>query len=144
MLTQQEADALIAAKKELPVGTPAVAIAPGADETHELAEVGGDERFLLDLSRGRRRVAKLKFQTRARKVVVLLRLDLDGSPHTNPDGTLLDGTHLHVFREGYEDKWAYPLDPERFADPLDAPHSFADFCDLSNIASAPILQETLL
>lgn len=144
MLTQSEADALIAMKKRLVHGTHAVGVSPGSDWTYELAGDDAEERFLLDLYRGRRRTAKLKFQTRARKVVVLLRLDLNGGPHTNPDGERLGGPHLHVFREGYDDKWAFALDHHEFGDPADAPRSFADFCRLSQVADPPVLQETLL
>lgn len=143
MLSQAEADALIAMKKRFVTSTAAVGVAPGEDATHELVGDVDDERFLLDLARGRRRVAKLKFQTRAHKVVVLLRLDLNGSPHTNPDGHRLEGTHLHVYREGFDDKWAYPLDSDEFADPASGAQTFADFCALCHLAPTPTLQEAL-
>lgn len=109
----------------------------------KLIEPRGEERFLLDLGRGRRRVAKLKFQTRARKVYVLARLDIDGTPHTNPDGRRLGGTHLHLYREGFEARWAYPLDPGEF-DTTSAPVAFRDFCAYCHILQPPTLQESLL
>lgn len=144
MLTQSEADALIAMEKRLVAAVQTVAVAPGGDESYELAGAEAEERFQLDLYRGRRRTAKLMFQTRARKVVVLLRLDLNGSPHTNPDGERLDGTHLHVFREDCDDKWALPLSDAEFRRREDAAATFADFCRISHIEDAPVFQETLL
>ena len=79
------------------------------------------------------RLSKLKYQTRGRKVIVLVRLDIDGSPHTNPDGIILAGTHIHLYREGYEAKWAYPLDPSVFRDPGDMVVAFEDFCNYCHI-----------
>jgi hypothetical protein len=37
-----------------------------------------------------------------------MRLDLDGPPHRNPDDEEIPWPHLHVYREGYGDKWASP------------------------------------
>ena len=105
MLTQAEADGLLAMSKRF-VSPPTVSLAPGVDDSYELASEDGKERFLLDVWRGVIRVSKLKYQNRAKKIVVLARLDIDGSPHTNPDGAQLGGTHLHLYREGYEDRWA--------------------------------------
>lgn len=74
----------------------------------------GREEFLLDVRRGRIVLKQVCCQNRARKVVILARLELDGRPHTNPDGEILDGNHLHVYREGYGDKWAMPVPADEF------------------------------
>jgi hypothetical protein len=52
-------------------------------------------------------------------VIVLLRLDLDGPPHRNPDGVELPCPHLHVYREGYGDKWAMGAPVDRYPDTAD-------------------------
>ena len=44
------------------------------------------ETVLLDVTRGPIKLTKATFQNRARQEVLLMRLDLDGPPHTNPDG----------------------------------------------------------
>lgn len=67
-----------------------------------------------------------------------------GSPHTNPDGQILDGTHLHLYREGFDDKWAYTVDPELFHDVEDAGTAFKDFCRYCHIEEIPPYQEVLL
>ena len=77
-------------------------------------------------------------------MVVLVRLDIDGAPHTNPDGQKLEGTHLHIYREGYDDKWAYPLDPIRFPNPSNLCRAFEDFCGYCNVVNVPPFQEVLL
>ena len=74
-----------------------------------LESTDGREQFLLDLSSGRIDLLKRTFQSRVRVAIVLARLDLGGAPHRNPDGEEIACPHLHVYREGYGDKWAYPL-----------------------------------
>lgn len=142
MLTQIEADNLIAMRKTF-IDFTTVSLPPGSDQTHELISDDKRERFLLDLWRGTIRLSKIKFQERGRKVIVLVRLDIDGSPHTNPDGAKLNGTHLHIYREGFEAKWAYPIDNNAFRNPDSIQDSFADFCRYCNI-TAPSFQDGLL
>jgi hypothetical protein len=43
------------------------------------------ESFLFDIYRGSICITKVTYQNRARKAYVLRRLDLDGSPHLNPE-----------------------------------------------------------
>ncbi len=117
-----------------------ISIPPGADETYELVGQGDRERFQLDVWRGTLRLSKLKLQNRARSVVVLVRLDVDGAPHTNPDGEQVSGTHLHLFREGYDDKWAYPIDSARFTLLSDLGATFQEFCAFCNIVASPPFQ----
>ena len=143
MLTQSEAEALIAMEKSFSSPN-AVVISPGVDETYELNGADMRERFLLDLWRGMIRLSKLKVQTRGRSVVVLVRLDIDGAPHTNPDGKRLGGTHLHLYREGYEDKWAYPLDRGQFRNTRVITLTFLDFCRYCNVENIPPVQEALI
>lgn len=69
--------------------------------------------FLMDINRNRYVLEKITFQNRVQKTVVLLRLDLDTKPHRNPDSKHISGNHLHIYREGYGDAFAYELyDPE--------------------------------
>ena len=139
MLTQAEADALIAMVKTF-ADTAAISIPPGIDETRGLIGADPKERFLLDIWRGTFRLSKFRYQTRGRQVIVLVRLCIDGAPHTNPDGTRLTGSHLHLYREGYDDKWAQPLDVGLFSDTTDIARTFEDFCAYCNIQGLPLFQ----
>lgn len=121
-----------------------VAMPPGADKTYELVGEDPRERFLLDLWRGTLRLSKLKLQTRGRKIVVLVRVDIDGAPHTNPNGELIGGTHIHRYREGYEDKWAEPLDTAEFSDTSNIEQAYRDFARVCNIVEVPTFQPELL
>src|SRR5438105_4348817 len=77
----------------------------GGYTTVPLVSVDRAEEFVLDVRRGRIDLAKVTHQNRARQVVILVRLDLGGPPHRNPDGVEVPCPHLHVFREGFGDKW---------------------------------------
>lgn len=142
MLTQAEADALIAMGKTF-ARPSTVSMPGGTDVTYDLVGDDPHERFLLDLWRGTLKLSKLKFQARGKKVIVLVRLDIDGAPHTNPDGNKIGGTHLHVYREGYEDRWALLVDPAVFPNPTDMARAYTDFCQYCNIKNAPLFQATL-
>lgn len=122
----------------------AITIPPGVDETYELADPGDREKFLLDVWRGTIRLSKLKFQNRVRSAIVLVRLDVDGAPHTNPDGQQLPGTHLHLFREGYDDKWAFPVNVNQFTLLNDPGTTFQEFCAFCKIESPPPVQGVIV
>jgi hypothetical protein len=90
------------------------------DETWDYPSLGGAisipltasdrrENFLLDIRKGRIDLSKGSYQNRSRQVIVLVRLDFGGSIHRNPDNTEVACPHLHVYREGYGDKWAMSL-----------------------------------
>ena len=121
-----------------------ISIPPGTDQTHELIGDDKREQFFLDLWRATIRLSKLRYQTRGRQVIVLVRLDIDSSPHTNPDGMELGRSHIHLYREGYEDKWAFPLDPNEFRDSNNLWKLFEDFCVYCNIDSSISFQRTLI
>ena len=143
MLTQAEADALIAMQKQFSYPA-AISLPPGSDQTHELVGSDPKEKFLLDLSRGTIRLSEVEFQTRGRSVIVLVRLDLDGSPHTNPDGSQVGRSHIHLYRERFDDKWASSIDPTTFANLDDIEETFKRFCEYCSISGVPSFQEGLL
>lgn len=142
-LTQAEADALIAMEKrrvtdervDFPMGGQSVVL--------PLQSTDRREQFLLDLSRGRIDLLKVKMQNRGRQVVVLVRLDLGGAPHRNPDDTEIAAPHLHVYREGYGDKWAIEVPRERFRNVSDAWTTLEDFLRYCNVTQPPRIERGL-
>ena len=59
--------------------------------------------------------------------------------HTNPDGKSLTGSHLHLYREGYGDRWAYPV-PAQFTNLANLLLTVDEFMKYCNIVEAPIIQ----
>lgn len=144
MLTQAEAELLIGMTKRFVRPPATISLPAGIDESYVLTSPDEREKFLLDVWRGTLKLSKLKFQNRARNIVVLVRLDVNGAPHTNPDGTSLPGTHLRIFREGYDDRWACAVDSEKFSSINDPGKTFQEFCRFCNIEGAPPVQEVIL
>ncbi len=108
----------------------------------EIPLVSADRReeFKLDISRSHVNLSKNTFQNRARKTIVLLRLDLGGAPHRNPDGTEIPSPHLHINKEGFGDKVAYPL-PDFFKNCVnteDYLKSFMDYCHITQLPKIEI------
>ena len=142
-LTQAEADALIAMAKhrvneersDFPMG--------GQSLVLPLQSVDRREQFLLDLSRGRIDLLKVKMQNRGRQVVVLVRLDLGGAPHRNPDGEEISVPHLHIYREGYGDKWAVAVPADRFTATSDDWRTLEEFLRFCNVTQPPHIDRGL-
>ena len=142
-LSQSEADLLIATPKWFADNT-TINLEPGKNEVYELQSGDPREGFLFDARRGRIKLAKVRYQERVRTSIVLVRLDLDGAPHTNPDGQVIACPHIHVYKEGYGTKWAEGLDPEMFSNPSDVATALTDFCGFCNITNIPLLQDLML
>jgi len=141
-LTQAEADALIEMEKQRADDTTHSFPSLGGSLVVPLVSVNGRENFLLDISQGRIDLAKVKYQNRARQAVVLVRLDLNAAPHRNPDGEEISCPHIHIFQEGFGDKWARPV-PEIFIDILDPWQSLEDFMNFCNVIEPPAIQRGL-
>ena len=142
ILTQPEAAALLALEKHrlddarhtYPHGDKLIVQLQSADKR---------EQFHLDISRQRIDIAKGTYQNRARTVQVLARLDFGGAPHRNPDGEEVPSPHLHLYREGFGDKWAYPLPAEHFTSTTDKFTLLQDFMRYCTITKPPIIDRGL-
>ncbi len=142
-LTQAEADALIAMEKRRADKNQWNYPAFGEHVTIPLVSTDGREAFLLDLHRARINLTKGTYQNRSRQVVVLVRLDFGGAPHRNPDGEEIGSPHLHLYREGFGDKWAFPVPSDRFSDVENSWQMLQDFMRFCRIVEPPIIQKGL-
>ena len=142
-ITQQEADVLLAMEKcrvdEKEWDYPAL----GGRIAVPLSSRDKRESFILDVSRSGSIVLKGKYQNRARQVFILARFDFGGGPHRNPDDTDVGCPHLHVYREGYADKWAFPVPDDAFSDTSDPWQVLTDFMRFCNIVEPPIIKRGL-
>lgn len=121
MLTQSEADALFAMPKKPKSSNPLVFPHAGGKLLAEFVSLDGREVFLFNINRASIAVSKCTYQKRARQVEILRRLDIGGSAHPNPEvetvpleflapynGLEIPCPHLHIYVEGFADKWAVP------------------------------------
>ena len=141
-LTQAEADSLLLMPKvktddkvwEYP-GTGGTICIP-------LSSVNGKEKFFLDIRRAWIAM-KGTYQARGRHVIVLARLDFGGPPHRNPDEEEIPCPHLHLYREGYGDKWAYPIPVEYFPSIDDRWQTLQSFMSYCHIVEVPTITKGL-
>lgn len=142
-LTQTEADALIAMEKFRVDDTRWDYPGSGGSLSIPLLSRDKRENFLLDLSRGKIDLLKGSYQNRSRQVIILVRLDFGGKPHRNPDDQEIPSPHLHLFREGYGDKWATPVPSNFFPATSDLWRLLEDFMVFCHIIDPPLLQKGL-
>ena len=108
MLDQETVDRLLAIPKQLAC----VATIPfppmGSSLVLDATDLEEKEQFKIDAQRrGRKKVTKCTYQMRHSQIEILLRVDIDGPPHDNPDGETVLCPHIHIYREGCADRWAY-------------------------------------
>ena len=126
-LTQSEADALIAMEKRRVDDKIWRYVGIGGSISVPLTSTNGSENFVLDLRRGRINLGKGSYQNRARRVVPLVRLCFGGAPHRNPDDAEVGSPHLHIYHEGYADRWAMAVPGDRFTNLDDQWQTYQDF-----------------
>lgn len=143
-LTQAEADRLLAMEKRASEEIVYRLPLSGGKLSVPLESLDGKESFTLDATRGRINVLKGTYQHRGRSVVVLARLDFGGAPHRNPDGEEVDTPHIHLYREGFGDKWAFPLPLEHFPDFESRAELLNAFLRYCNIVEPPKFDRDLL
>lgn len=97
------------------------------------------EEYMMDIIPNRAKPNKISTTLRVRKNVLLLRLDVNGPPHRNPDDTEVPCPHLHIYKQGYDLKWAYPV-PPIFGDCSSLVNYLDSFCQYSNIHGKIFIQ----
>lgn len=132
MISQQEADELLAMRKIAADTKPYIYPSLGGRIEIPLESEDHHELFTLMITRGRIDIRKNSYQSLARRVIILARVDIGGAPHCNPDGQQIACPHMHIYREGYGDKWAKPL-PAQFQNHTDHWHILQDFILFCNI-----------
>ena len=142
-LSQSEADLLRSIEKRRVDDTEWTYPGMGGGVSIPLISTDGREQFVLDIRKGRANLAKGSYQNRARRVTVLIRLCFGGAHHVNPDGNAVGSPHLHLYREGYGDKWAYQLPSADFSDLTDQWKTFQDFLRFCNIVEPPYIKQGL-
>lgn len=140
MLTQIQADNLLKAAKVLVDSNNLSFPQPGGSLILEAESMTGADAFIIDVNRrGKINVSKCTYQTRYNRIEILLRVDIAGPPHTNPDGVEVQCPHIHIYREGYSDKWAYPLTSKMPTTVSDLGQVLRDFLLYNNITNVPAI-----
>ncbi|WP_416150209.1 DUF6978 family protein [Salipaludibacillus sp. HK11] len=136
MLTQAEANELIEVLKKMQCKKYLIKF-PNPTEYSKIEAVSvksSKDKFIFDINRkGQYNINKCTYQTRYKKSVRLLRLDLEGPPHDNPDGTTVECPHIHIYREGYDLSWAFPLPDIIDTNSEDLIQTLVDFLEYNKV-----------
>ena len=132
---------------------------PGSGQKLTIAFTSSNKResFLFDIYRGSVRITKITYQNRVRKAFILRRLDIDGPTHTNPEvdtvpfdflksynGKEIPTPHLHIYVEGYDEKWAIPANDIFETQNKDIFEMMEQFFRYCNVKQMPDIKKTLL
>lgn len=142
-LTQDEANALMETEKQR-VDNKEWFFPPVGDRI-AIPLISRDKRenFMVDATRSQINLFEATYQNRVRQAIILMRLDLGGPPHRNPDGEDIPCPHIHIYREGYGDKWAKPAPLDRYTNVRDLLSTFEAFMRHCNITDPPNVQRGL-
>ena len=142
-IPQDEADILIKTPKIR--SDDVIYYFPSAGEKLNIPLISMDSRhnFILDIQRSNMGIMKVTYQNRYRQVIPLIRIDFNGKPHRNPDHQEIPCTHIHYYRAGFDDKWAYPLPEDTFTNHDDYWQVLEDFYKVCTIEIPPHIQPGL-
>ncbi len=156
MLTQAEADALFEMQKKPKSSESYTFPYAGGKLLIEFVSLDNRELFLFNITRGSINVVKCTYQSRARQVEVLRRLDVGGSPHPNPEveevplsflapynGIEIPCPHLHIYVEEFAAKWAIPAPDELLNANNDLYNTMEIFFKYCNVQEMPIIERGL-
>ncbi|MFH0856986.1 MAG: hypothetical protein V1860_03755 [bacterium] len=76
--------------------------------SRDIISLESKDTFILDYYVGRIQLIKFTYNKRYRASIILVRFDSHGL-HTNPDNKQFDGPHVHIYKEGFDDKFAFPV-----------------------------------
>lgn len=143
-ISQYQADLWLAVEKFKIDDNPYTFPSLGGELRIPLISKNPKENFTLDIRRFSIKLEKNTFQVRIRTSVILARIDIGGPPHRNPNGIEIPCPHIHVYREGYGDKWAKALPPDVFSNPTDSWKTLEEFMIFCNIVRIPNIERDLL
>lgn len=152
MLPQKEADYLITLPKKKVTDERYAFPLDSKILTIPILSLDETENFLIDINRGFIRL-KCTYQKRYQKTIILVRVDLNGPPHTNPDvqkapftflepyvNNTIPTPHLHMYIEGFMDRWAVPIPEDKFSNVNDLGVTLVDFLKYCNVIEPPPFQ----
>lgn len=110
-MTNIEFDRIIAERKQFDNDNNIIILPIGGGKVNLIANfTESDEYINIYLRSSKRNLEKLSQNSTYQDNTILIRIDLEPTaPHQNPDGQIIRESHIHVYKEGFGDKWATPL-----------------------------------
>lgn len=104
--------------------------------THPILSQSNDIKFKIDIYRGNREPGRFTINLRFEETNdCLVRLDVEGGFHPNPDGSYSPNSHIHIYHNDYDkkDSYAYPIDLSEFPQIENLYNATVSFLDYANI-----------
>lgn len=146
VLSQAEADTLQTIEKALTNPKQVHLPPPNGTKIHAVYYLRDNHRkddMKLSTYHAQKNQKKVSYRILYNSSILLVRVDTqDATPHINPDKKIIIPPyqpHIHIYREWYGDKFAYPL-PNEFKDTDDIVQLFMDFLSYSNIINIDEVQ----
>ncbi len=140
-LTQQEFGNLINLKKKFETNE---IIHLDKSWARNILSLETRDAFILDYTiRGPIELKRYTYNKRYRKTIILLRYDSSGR-HTNPDGFVFDGPHVHIYREDFDDKFAFPIEDIGAVSSSTREEVLELFLKYCHVVDYPNIQHTIL
>lgn len=144
MFDQFTADKLMRVDKVLVSSSTIVFPSMGNCLGLDAVDIAAIERFRFDIQRkGKIKAGKCTYLELYQASEPLIRLDVDGPTHDNPDGEEVPCPHVHIYREGDELRWAYPIDKAVFTDTANLGSTLTEFLRYCNVINKPTVQFTI-
>jgi len=139
-ITQTEYDFLMKQDKVFDDPVTPVQLGPAPIKwSRQINSTLNKETFSLDFYRGSFELAKYTINNRYRQTIILLRYD-NGGRHTNPDDVSFEGRHVHLYREGFDDKFAFPVSEIGINDTDTMETVFSRIMHFCNVKKFPIIE----
>jgi len=139
MITTKEYDYIMKLKKEFEENDQIIL---NKKWSRNIVAIDTKDTFILDYNIGTIKLEKYTYNKRYRNTIILLRFDSFGR-HTNPDGKVFDGPHVHIYRENYGDKYAYNVSEIGINTDMGKSDVLEKFLQYCNVVNCPIIESTL-
>ena len=108
----------------------------------DIVSVESKDAFVLDYYRGEVNLKRYSLNKRYRTTINLIRICSQGR-HTNPDGTSFKGPHLHLYKEGFEDRIAHPISILGLGDECSVEDALLALLKYINLQPIPSIQTVI-
>jgi len=142
-LTQGQADALINIRKMFLDKSPLIINRPSNIQRELQSQGNPEDRFYLNVSQKAIEFGRYSSVTRFFSVPLIRACINEDSIHENPDGEVIKGCHIHIYKEGNRDNYAYPLSKYGFSS-IEMTKFLSDFLKLCAIEKIDIIEQTLI
>jgi len=142
-LTNSEYNQLRTIEKEFKDNTQLIVGPSPIHWSRDILSKDRSEQFILDCYRGSFEVKKFTYNKRYRQSIVIARLDSMGR-HTNPDDSVVVGPHVHLYTEGFGDKFAYPISSINLSDPFTIEEGLLSLLTYFNVTNIPSIQTAVV